>query len=471
MSAFNMVNFLNQLEGKQLLSKTANFKIQRFLDYNYSVFGKLFLMLSGLVGVAFISAGIFAIISYNWDVFPKTVRGILSLFPLLVALYFYYKGVFEKKTAVWVEITSLFLFMMIGASIALVSSTYQLNGDFDKFIKVWLLVSVPIFYIGKASAFAVFYLGGMAYFAFPYLDFGFFGIPTNYNYSDKIYWFYFLLLAFLPHFYMVLNKGGRKQGVRAIYLGYLLAILLFIMLPVLVKGGWIFWAITLAFGFLIIGNRYYGENLGILSKPFQLIAFLGLGIGLIPLSTVEATGELFRYDSFHRLNYYETTHVVYYFVGLIAATLTTIYAWKTIRKKNQLLKMLVYAPILIGLMMLLYVVEAKWNFDVRWIGFLLYNLLLLGIGIFALAKGANERRASSLLFGLVFLVYFLLTKYFDLDVSFWLKGLIFIITGLGFFLINFIYGEELSYDTKQLKAEEKSTTDMADEDNTTNTLD
>lgn len=120
MEANHLVSFLNQLENSGLLSEKVNRKIQDFLDFGYRENGKLFLVLSAIIGALFASAGIFAIISHNWDDLPKVVRGIMSLIPSLVALYFFYVAVFKKKTTVWREASSLFLFLMIGASIALI---------------------------------------------------------------------------------------------------------------------------------------------------------------------------------------------------------------------------------------------------------------------------------------------------------------------------------------------------------------
>ena len=84
------------------------------------------------MGALFCSAGIFSIISHNWDDYPKYIRGIFSVVPALGGLYFYYRAIFHHpKSRPWIEASSVFLMLMIGASIALVSQTYQLDGDFN----------------------------------------------------------------------------------------------------------------------------------------------------------------------------------------------------------------------------------------------------------------------------------------------------------------------------------------------------
>lgn len=454
MSGFSTVNFFNKLEEKAIISKAANIRIQHFLEFNYANFGKLFLMLCGLIGTLFISAGIFSIISHNWDDLPKHLRGVLSIIPLITGLFFYYKAIFQKKTSIWIEVTSLFLFMMIGASIALISSTYQLNGDFDRFIIVWLVLSIPLFYIGKASAFALFYFGLSVYFAFPILSYGFFGIPSDFNYNDKIYWFYIFVLAFLPHFYSVLNKNSRKQGIRAIYLGYLLALTFFTMLPVLVKGGWIFWGMTIALGFLILGNRFYQDNLSILAKPFQFVAYLGLFIAFITFGSKQTMHELFKSENLLRISNFSNEQLTYYFVGLISLIAVSVYAWRTIRKENNVLRMLTALPLMVIFLMLLHYIYEGLDFDVRWLGQFLFTTYVIVFGILTLAKGANERRISSLLFGLFLICFILWVRYFDTTLPFWLKGIFFMLTGFGFFVLNFIYAEELSI-SSQLPPNEK----------------
>jgi uncharacterized membrane protein len=67
MNTSALINFLNVLKKNGILNFNANQKIQQFLDYNNKSIGKLFLTLAAVIGALFLSAGVFAIISHNWD--------------------------------------------------------------------------------------------------------------------------------------------------------------------------------------------------------------------------------------------------------------------------------------------------------------------------------------------------------------------------------------------------------------------
>ena len=444
MNTPSLLSFLNKLEKQGIISYKANQKIQQFLDYNNNFYGKLFLVLSGIIGALFISAGIFAIISHNWDDMPKHIKGALSVFPTLIAAFFYYKAVFKHKhSVVWAEASTMFLFLMIGASIALVSQTYQLNGDFDHFMIVWLLCGVPLFYISRASGIALFYIGMSFYFLFPRLSFGFFGIPSDYDLNEKFYWFWIFLAAFIPHFVMQLDLKSKRQGPRAIYLGWILALTLYISLPLAFKGGWMFWALSILIGFMLIGQRLYSDNLTIFGKPFQFVAYWAIFYSFLSISNKYGLKGLFELENFSNFSEFDVQHQVFYFFGFITLIGITTLGFKYLRNMGILIKSILYLPFLIAFLMMLHYINQWYAFDLGWLGRLIVNFYILGFGISALIKGNKERNPAALFYGLYLICILLWVRYFDMEISFWLKGIIFIGVGGFFFLINYIFAEEV----------------------------
>lgn len=71
MNNLALSNFLNSLERNGLLPAVANKEIQNFIGNQTKSVGKLFLVITALIGATFISAGVFSIVSHNWDDFPK----------------------------------------------------------------------------------------------------------------------------------------------------------------------------------------------------------------------------------------------------------------------------------------------------------------------------------------------------------------------------------------------------------------
>ncbi|MBK8723743.1 MAG: hypothetical protein IPL95_16255 [Saprospiraceae bacterium] len=67
----------------------------------------------------------------------------------------------------------------------------------------------------------------------------------------------------------------------------------------------------------------------------------------------------------------------------------------------------------------------------------LTNLLILGIGIFFIYKGIQSIQLSTMNFGLIILSILIICRFFDTEMSFVNRGLVFIGIGVGFFFANY----------------------------------
>lgn len=433
-----LLNFLNYLTRNGILSTAANQKIQEFLDFNNKSIGKLFLTLAAVVGALFASAGVFAIISHNWDDFPKHVRGVLSFVPSLVALYIYYLAVFKhSRSTSWIEASSLFLMLMIGASIALVSQTYQMDGDFDKFIIIWLVLTIPLFYVAHASGIALFYLALSCKFLFPNIEWGFL-TPSGFSLNDKYYLFWVFLFAFLPHFYLSLNRNSSKQGFRAIYLGWVIAIILIAAIPFAVKAGYLWWGLAVLMGYYLVGKKYFRDNVSALGRPFQTVTLVHLFFNLLYFSDDLINELAFRIDPLDEINIWSAEQIFFYFSGLLFLILVSITAIKWKQKEMPLNRYVIFTPFLFVFLYLIYALNEYMNFDLEWFGFLVLNFYVLGFGINAMIQGNKSKNVTYMIFGLFQITFLLWMRYFDMDLPFWLKGLFFIGVGGMFFLIHYL---------------------------------
>jgi hypothetical protein len=67
----------------------------------------------------------------------------------------------------------------------------------------------------------------------------------------------------------------------------------------------------------------------------------------------------------------------------------------------------------------------------------LTNLLLLGMGIATVLEGSRTNSITTLNIGLLTLTGLLICRFFDLKIDFVVRGILFIIVGVGFFLGNY----------------------------------
>ena len=95
----------------------------------------LALIICSALGAFWIGLGIILLLGHNWENLSRFVRTVLSLMPLIVGQLLAGWTIWpEKKSEAWREGAAIFLTMMIGASIALVSQTYHIPGDMAGFM-------------------------------------------------------------------------------------------------------------------------------------------------------------------------------------------------------------------------------------------------------------------------------------------------------------------------------------------------
>lgn len=114
----------------------------------------------GVIGALLIGTGLIAVIGYNWDDFSRPLRLLFAFLPLLLTQVFSFivlkKG---DEVAAWVrETAALLQALATGACIALVSQIYNLGGEWPDFLFWWFLLSLPLAWVLRSHAVAIFYL-------------------------------------------------------------------------------------------------------------------------------------------------------------------------------------------------------------------------------------------------------------------------------------------------------------------------
>jgi hypothetical protein len=67
----------------------------------------------------------------------------------------------------------------------------------------------------------------------------------------------------------------------------------------------------------------------------------------------------------------------------------------------------------------------------------LTNFLILALGIFTIRDGAVNQRLGILNYGLLIVTALIICRFFDTDLSFIMRGLLFVAVGAGFFVANY----------------------------------
>jgi uncharacterized membrane protein len=168
----------------------------------------------GTLGALLIGTGLIAVIGYNWDDFTRPVRLLFAFLPLLATQCFSFR-VLQRGAAssTWVrETAALLQALATGACIALVSQIYNLGGEWPDFLFWWFMLSLPLVWVLRSHAVAIFYLIAIAIWSVNQVDHGrpWFDSPLLYP---------LLLLGLLPYW-----PGWKNQVPLSISLRWVMTI-------------------------------------------------------------------------------------------------------------------------------------------------------------------------------------------------------------------------------------------------------
>ena len=371
----------------------------------FTIFGVLGALLTGL--------GIILILAHNWDDFSRTTKTIWAFAPLLAGQLLTGFTIFKKKSTAWKETASVFLYIAIGASISLVSQIYHIKGEMSSFIRIWILLGLPLVYLLKSKATLLLHLIFSTIYA---CNFGYFN-------SDKPYLFLILIAVVIPFYINEIRKIPTENITGILHWLFPLSI-------VIALGGFIegsdttgFLMYVCLFGLLYnIGEIPLFETLKLRKNGYKIIASLGT-IGTLLYGTFKFLWE-------HAENPFIMTND-FIFTSIIIIIAVVILIYTTQQKGRISFNPFQYAFIAFTGIYLLkfYGSETPTIFT---------NLLVLILGMYTIILGARINKYSILNYGLLIITALITCRFFDTNISFVIRGLLFISIGFGFFGANYL---------------------------------
>src|SRR2546421_2139065 len=118
-------------------------------------------ILSAILGSLLVGAGIILLVAHNWDFLSRPIRCAIAFTPLILSQALAVFVLIRRNgSAAWRETVAILNVAAIGTAIALVSQTYQIQGDFARFILVWMFLALPIVYLFQTSVgLAIYFVG------------------------------------------------------------------------------------------------------------------------------------------------------------------------------------------------------------------------------------------------------------------------------------------------------------------------
>lgn len=374
----------------------------------------------GILGAILVGLGIILIIAHNWDDLSRAAKTLFAFLPLLIGQSLCGYVLLKKRDSIsWRESGTAFLFFAVGASIALVSQVYNIPGGTGTFLLTWMLLCIPLVYLMKSSITSLLYIGGITYYA---VHLGYWTYP-----SQGAYLYWLLLLMALPYYYLLYKKN--PEGNFMIFHNWFIPLSVLIALGTIARRAdeLMFIAYFSLFGlFYLLGNREFFARQRPGYNGYKILGSLGTMALLLALSFDWFWEDLRKKD----FQFNEVMASPELFASAVISLLAAGLLYQQ-QKKKPLSRMKPAAPVFI-LFIITFLVGLSSPVSV-----VLINLFVFAIGLLTIRDGARQDHLGILNYGLLVITALVVCRFFDRDLSFVIRGILFVSVGFGFFATNY----------------------------------
>lgn len=381
----------------------------------------------GILGALLIGAGIILLLGHNWENLTRPIRAFLSFLPLLLAQGLGIWTLLRRPGSLaWREGASGLIYLMIGASISLVAQTYNISGDVPAFLLTWSLLGLPLVYLFDAVVPALLYLWCVTEW------------PCHVAWANGFSGGYWLLAALLVPQLARWLRAGRHQARPTLLLWafcFSLTVAAGVTLQRMLPGLWIILYAGLFALMFLCGEFWFAGASGFWARPLRHFGAIG-GLVLSFMLTFEwpwhEMGWTYWFDmNLHgRPAWWALLDVLFGSLVPLAAVVLLVMALR--RKRFQ--------DLLIGSLPLLavagYGLASLTESHALPAG--LFDLYVMVAGLGLLIAGIRGQSLAQMNTGLFIVSALLVARFFDGDLGFLLRGLIFIALGSAFLIANVV---------------------------------
>lgn len=423
MSAKSVINALPELVEAGLITTETASAIEVYLEQKRDQTPNRLLLVFAILGALLTGLGIILIIAHNWDKYNQLTKTAFAFLPLIIGQLFAGFTILRKPgNVVWQEASSVFLTLAIGASISLVSQIYNLLGDLSSFLFWWTLLSLPLVYLLNSSMASLLFWCGATYFG---CQAGYFDWSNVSSISASYYWLF--VLGGIPYYYLLVRRAPTGNFTN--FHHFIVPISLVIMLGAEPRhhGSILLLAYMSLFGLLhLIGTWIKTWRSESNISGYQLAGKLGpIGI-LMWFSFLWAWGEL----HLDRLSWSVLASAEFFWFSGLTLLSLGLMVWLKEKRGVNIFKPFNFLPLVFAFLFFLSMINP-------FLSAILDNLLVLGLGIVTVVEGSRSNSVATLNVGLLTLTALLICRFFDLKIDFVVRGILFIVVGVGFFLSNY----------------------------------
>ncbi|MCB0762504.1 MAG: DUF2157 domain-containing protein [Flavobacteriales bacterium] len=405
-------NLEELVQDEVITSETAD-KITKWYADQHPPREARLLAIFGVIGAILIGLGLILIVAHNWDAFPRGVKTVWAFVPLILGLAGSAYTLLKRPESVAMrESSGSFTILAVGVAISLVSQIYNIEGDLAGFLLTWCLIALPLVYALKSNVGALLYIAGITWY----------GGEVAYDYPSRIPWLYLpLLCGIIPYYINEVLHRSKENGTT--FLHWFVVASAVYMLPGF-HGE--FELLPLAYAALFgvlwqIGALPAMHKLYLVRNPYRIVGALGTTVMLI-ICSFKA---IWSREMFEALSDYSVISALVLLVGMAGIVLYR-------RQKGEEIQSdpMTWIPPALVLMLPLSAVS-----DV--VSAIVVNLITVGWGIYMILHGTARNHLGWLNFGLVTIAVLIVARFFDMNISYVLRGLLFVGVGVAFLLFNY----------------------------------
>lgn len=417
----SLLKDLSELESAHVISSETSRQITDYYRNKQLRSPNRQLLILGILGALLIGIGAMFIIANQWDDLPKKVQTTMAFLLLIIPQSLGAFVIIRKEDKiVWKEIAALLLFFAVGSSISLISQIYQISGETSSYLLTWMMLSFLLIYIFDSSAVSIACLIGIMSYGLTI------SVDSPGESGELLYW---LFLAIpIPHYLLLTRKA--PNNILLILHHWVIPSILTVTLFTLLNSAKPLTSmayISMFALFYLIGYHPYFRQKPIIHNGYKAFGLAGTVVTLLVMSFQPAWKSVY-------LNHYSVGQLISN-RGFIASLLLFLLASFALYllKKDRTLKYMKLPEFTFLVFLLIFILG---NFS--GMAYILVNLLVLALAILMIKEGSKQLNMSILNSGLIVIALLAVCRSFDADIEFAVKGSIFVVVGIGFFVANWL---------------------------------
>ncbi len=368
------------------------------------------------IGAIFIGLAIILVLAHNWDDLTKMSKIVIAFVPLIVSQILCGYTILRKYGDIlWRETSAILLFFAIGTCMAMISQIYHIADSGGSFFLTWIALCIPIIYVMKSSAASLLCILGITYYNLAY------GFRQQETLNDFYYYLY--MLTILPY-YISLVKTQPHANYTFLH-HWLVAISVIISTPVIIHQESyvvVLTYMTMLTLFYNLGTSHLFIKVPTWANAYRILGALGIIILLLISSFYT-----FWYEIIKDFGIEKTIFSKEFLLAIIYG-FGAIYFYL----KYQKFKFVHFIDFYLGMIVFTFIFSINGYYPYIWV-----NLLALAIGVVTIVGSIREEKLGMLNFGLLIIALLIICRFFDTEMSYLIRGIVFAVLGIGFFVANY----------------------------------